>query len=130
MSGGAEIGGTRSRGPVYGDATVEPIMGASHRRSMRVTGGQIPEGPSSAPRRAPLMGMRPARRSVEQGPRLLGMRPRRRAEARGLKPARTARSRVAPTPKGAGTAPPSAGQDAGPPTPYPLNRAATAEVAA
>jgi hypothetical protein len=61
MSGGAGIGGARSRGPVYGDATVEPIMGASLRRSMRVTGGQIPEGPSSAPRRAPLTGMRPAK---------------------------------------------------------------------
>jgi len=60
MSGGAVIGGTRSRGPVYGDATVQPIMGASHRRSMRAAGGQIPEGPSSAPRRAPFMGMRPA----------------------------------------------------------------------
>jgi hypothetical protein len=61
MSGGAGIGGTRSRGPVFGDATVEPIMGASHRRSMRATGGQIPEGPSSTPRRAPFMGMRPAK---------------------------------------------------------------------
>jgi hypothetical protein len=61
MSGGAGIGGTWSRGPVYGDATVEPIVGASHRRSMRATGGQIPEGPSSAPRRAPLTGMRPAK---------------------------------------------------------------------
>jgi hypothetical protein len=59
------------------------------------------------------VGMRPARRSVEQGPRFLGMRPRRRAEARGFKPARMARSRVAPTPTGAGTAPPSADQDAG-----------------
>jgi MSHA biogenesis protein MshI len=57
MSGGAGIGGSRSRRPVYGDATVEPIPGAPHRRSMRATGGQIPEGPSSAPRRAPFMGM-------------------------------------------------------------------------
>jgi len=56
MSRGAGIGGTWSRGPVYGDATVEPIIGASHRRSMRATGGQIPEGPSSAPRRAPVSG--------------------------------------------------------------------------
>jgi hypothetical protein len=54
MSREAGIGGTRSRGPVYGDATVEPIMGASLRRSMRAAGGQIPEGPSSAPRRAPV----------------------------------------------------------------------------
>jgi hypothetical protein len=37
---------------------------------------------------APLAGMRPARRTVEQGPRLSGMRPCRRAEARGLEPAR------------------------------------------
>ena len=63
MSRGAWIGGTRSRGPVYGDATVEPIMSASHRRSVRAAGGQIPEGPSSAPRRAPLAGMRPANRA-------------------------------------------------------------------
>jgi hypothetical protein len=53
---GAGIGEARSRGPVYGDATVEPIMGASQRRSMRAAGGQIPEGPSSAPRRAPVSG--------------------------------------------------------------------------
>jgi len=59
MSGGAGIGVTRSRGPIYGDATVEPIMGASHRRSLRAAGGQIPEGPSSAPRRAP-PGIQPA----------------------------------------------------------------------
>ena len=59
MSGGAGISVTRSRGPIYGDATVEPIMGASHRRSLRAAGGQIPQGPSSAPRRAP-PGMRPA----------------------------------------------------------------------
>ncbi len=56
MSGGAGIGGTWSRGPVYGDATVEPIMSVSHRRSMRAAGGQIPEGSSSAPRRAPVSG--------------------------------------------------------------------------
>ena len=37
-----------------------------------------------------------------------GMRPRRRAWARGFNPARLARCGVAPTPKGAGTAPPSA----------------------
>ncbi len=62
MSGGAGIGGTRSWGPVYGDATVEPIIGASYGRSMRAAaGGQIPEGPSSAPRRAPYAGMRPAK---------------------------------------------------------------------
>jgi len=57
MSGRAGIGAARSRGPVHGDATAEPIKGASFKcRSMRVTGGQIPEGPSSAPRRAPVSG--------------------------------------------------------------------------
>ncbi len=64
--GGAGIGAAWSRGPFLGDATVEPIIGASHRRSSRAAGGQIPEGPSSAPRRAPL-GMRPQRRASHAG---------------------------------------------------------------
>jgi hypothetical protein len=125
-----------SRGPkcVWGCDPSQTQRIAAHDRLR----GQIPEnhrGPSSAlrrsssaPRRAPFMGMRPARRSVEQGP-ACGMRPQRRAEARGLKPARTARSRVAPTPKGAGTAPPSAGQDAGPPTWGRVDSAEMAEAA-
>jgi ATP-dependent DNA helicase RecG len=45
-----------SRGPVYGDATAESARGASDIGPSRATGGQIPEGPSSAPRRAPLAG--------------------------------------------------------------------------
>ena len=45
-----------SRGPVYGDATVESAMGASYAGPWRAAGGQIPEGLSSAPRRAPLAG--------------------------------------------------------------------------
>jgi hypothetical protein len=71
MSGGAGIGGTWSRGPFLGDATVEPITGASHRRSSRAAGGQIPEGPSSAPRRAPLAGMRPAKDAEPPTPCLI-----------------------------------------------------------
>ena len=54
---GAGIGGTRSRGPIYGDATVEPIMGASFLPiPLRVSGVRSPEGPSSARRRAPVCG--------------------------------------------------------------------------
>jgi hypothetical protein len=44
----------RGAGARLRDATVEPIKARRFEcRSMRVTGGQIPEGPSSAPRRAP-----------------------------------------------------------------------------
>jgi len=71
MSGGAGIGGTRSRaggtwsrGPVFGDATVEPAVGASCTGPSRAAGGRIPKGPSSAPRRAPLAG---CDRGADQG---------------------------------------------------------------
>ena len=57
MSGGAGIGVALSRGPVCGDATAEPIMGASFRMPIPAClRGQIPEGPSSARRRAPVSG--------------------------------------------------------------------------
>ena len=47
----------RGAGARLRDATVEPIKARRYAcRSMRVTGGQIPEGPSSAPRRAPVSG--------------------------------------------------------------------------
>ena len=47
----------RGAGARLRDATVEPIKARRFEcRSMRVTGGQIPEGPSSAPRRAPVSG--------------------------------------------------------------------------
>ena len=53
MSHEAGIGAAWSRGPVNGDATVEPIMGA-YRRSLTRLRGQIPKGaplpPSDAPR--------------------------------------------------------------------------------
>jgi ATP-dependent DNA helicase RecG len=45
-----------SRGAVYGDATAESARGASDIGPSRAAGGQIPKGPSSAPRRAPLAG--------------------------------------------------------------------------
>jgi ATP-dependent DNA helicase RecG len=48
-----------SRGPVYGDATAESARGASDIGPSRAAGGQIPKGPSSAPRRAPLAGCDP-----------------------------------------------------------------------
>jgi hypothetical protein len=63
--GSAQRGaGTRLR-----DATVKPIEGASFQcRSHARLGGQIPGGaPSSAPRRAPLAGMRPRRRAEDRG---------------------------------------------------------------
>ena len=52
----SRAGETWSRGPVYGDATAESARGASGTGPSRATGGQIPKGPSSAPRRAPLAG--------------------------------------------------------------------------
>ena len=52
---GAEQGiGKRGAGARLRDATVQPIKGrVSDTDPLRVAGGQIPEGPSSAPRRAP-----------------------------------------------------------------------------
>jgi len=109
-----------SRGPncVWGCDPSQTQRIAAHDRLR----GQIPgkhRGPSSAlrrsssaPRRAPFAGMRPARRSAEQGPRFRGCdragahrhadRSRRAWPASG--------SHLRPT--GAGTAPPSAGHDA------------------
>jgi hypothetical protein len=80
---GAGIGATWSRGPLAGCDRGADQARRFERRSMRVTGGQIPEGPSFAPRRAPSS----------------GMRPQSCAQARGFNPARLARCGVAPTPK-------------------------------
>ena len=56
MSPRAGIGKTWSRGPACGDATVEPIIRASH-PILRASSGSDPQGgPSSALRRAPLSG--------------------------------------------------------------------------
>ena len=47
----------RGAGAPFGDATVQPIMSASFQcRSHARLRGQIPEGPSSARRRAPVSG--------------------------------------------------------------------------
>ena len=70
MSGGAGIGATLSRGPACADATVEPIIGVILTPIHARLPGQIPEGPSSAGRRAPVPGdaTREGRRSPTRWP--------------------------------------------------------------
>jgi hypothetical protein len=62
MSYRAGIGEARSRGPAAcGDATVQPIDGASLPILSALPGSDPQWGPSSALRRAPFMGMRTKR---------------------------------------------------------------------